>query len=110
MSISFTNLTTKEEFSAGGRDDWGKLCQLAENYGWKPAGTVNEDHPDWDGCYFSNDYQIITPEDGRNLAEALRKAAADLQADTRLKLWTTLTSAGINEAADFFESGNIMIC
>ena len=62
---------------------WRHVLKTAVKYGWKPAGTVNEideaGQPilDWDGTYFSNDYQYVTVEDAKNLAEALERAISE---------------------------------
>jgi hypothetical protein len=32
---------------------------------------------DWDGSYFSNSWQLVTPEDARAIADALERALGD---------------------------------
>jgi hypothetical protein len=70
---------------------WRAVLALAHDYGgWVPAGTQAprfDDGPpedDWSGTYFSNDYQRVTAEDARNLAEALERALPDVP---REKTW-----------------------
>jgi hypothetical protein len=65
--------------------EWKRLLELARGHGWEPMGTESPDlepdfspRKDWDGSYFSNDYQTVTAEDARNLADALERAIADL--------------------------------
>jgi hypothetical protein len=67
---------------------WLNLLQLAQEYGWEPAGTLpgpgcneddeefaEEDVPDEQRCgYDTNDYQRVTAEDAKNLAAALERA------------------------------------
>ncbi len=62
---------------------WPLILHLAENYGWKPAGTVwgYLDKPEnvvWDGNYWSNDFQMVTEDDAANLGEALESAIKDM--------------------------------
>lgn len=62
--------------------EWGQLRRLAQSYGWVPAGTVlDEPDVDWNGGYQTNDWQRVTADDARNLADALSRALRDLPAD-----------------------------
>lgn len=55
--------------------EWHKLIELAQEYGWQPAGTqLDEDN--WSGTYLSNDGQIVTQNDALALGNALSAAAA----------------------------------
>jgi hypothetical protein len=76
--------------------NWRALLELADKYGWKPAGTeppdsvfyhedctVDEEmtegyrqmYEDWDGSYFGNFcFQWVTDEDAANIADALEFA------------------------------------
>jgi hypothetical protein len=72
---------------------WRAVLDLAHDYGgWVPAGTQApqfDDEPpwhDWSGTYFSNDRQLVTAEDARNLADALERALSDVP---REKTWVT---------------------
>jgi hypothetical protein len=72
------------EFSAS-VFDWGQILRLAQAYGWQPAGTVidegdlcNFPNGRWDGGYQTNDYQRVTADDARNIANALDRALNDL--------------------------------
>lgn len=79
---------------------WHSLFGLATVFGWEPKGTIMEcwkdnktgekfppvcfdekkckdgewiEDDDWNGSYFSNDWQDITADDAQNLAEALER-------------------------------------
>jgi hypothetical protein len=82
--------------------DWPNLLRLAEQYGWEPEGTtldpehladreedeelspeevaaeVAESLEKWEGGYCTNDFQVVSAEDARNLADALEKALPDI--------------------------------
>lgn len=73
-------------FSVNNRG-WETLLDLAERFGWRPAGTIEMDyeegqwsHPDESTVsgprmgYFSNDSQLVTDTDAAALSAALRKA------------------------------------
>ena len=67
---------------------WCKVLQLAQEYGWQPAGTqaptfmladgTIETAENWSGTYFDNSYQRVSDEDAANIAEALRRALSDI--------------------------------
>jgi hypothetical protein len=67
--------------------NWEYCLETAYSYGWKPRGTVaadpaflqdvygpvregfqEPDYSEWDGSYFSNDWQIVTDDDARAIA------------------------------------------
>ena len=72
---------------------WDYVTRLANQYGWKPKGTVYESFeaqnlvsgeittieaiPDWNGSYFSNDGQVVTTADAKAMKKALEKALPD---------------------------------
>ena len=80
--------------------DWHCVVELAEDNGWKPAGTVFDEPPAEPiifGCgddpeaheraeredrflrdYFSNDGQMVTDEDAEALAAALERSLPDI--------------------------------
>lgn len=68
---------------------WGKSLDLAEAFGWRRAGTL---HPlvqwsadqEWDGNYWTNDWQRVTDEDAHQLGVALYKAAAAIEATVEM--------------------------
>ena len=89
-----------------GVDSWWCMQDLAKRHGWKPQGTVlntdiqyqlrggNLDDPEinqelwreaendvksWPGSYATNDFQWVTEEDARNMADALEKAVEELE-------------------------------
>jgi hypothetical protein len=71
---------------------WRRVFDLAIEHGWEPAGTEapsweepdgctgqpSYDPKEWNGGYFSNDGQYVTPEDARNLADALERVINDM--------------------------------
>ena len=69
--------------------EWGQLLRLAQSYGWVPAGTVlDEPNVGWNGGYQTNDWQRVTVDDARNLADALSRALHDLPADDKRRSLT----------------------
>lgn len=80
------------DLSGGGGDfrfnmtSWRFILRLAYKYGWKPKGTnVSEvtlgimgvkdpSESNWDGSYFSNEWQEVDDEDALHIANALEKA------------------------------------
>lgn len=74
------------------RQFWGKALELAQIYGWRPAGTCPPREIDfyqlnaeWSGRYFTNDGQMVKAEDARALAAALERAL-DHISDARIKV------------------------
>ena len=64
---------------------WARLLALAERFGWEPAGTVPPQYvdgtpfyTDWHGGYTSNDAQLVTDDDARNLAAVLEAILPDI--------------------------------
>jgi len=68
---------------------WVEILQIAEAFGWKPAGTLaprvqyetptgweyyGDPDMEWSGGYTSNDWQRVTDEDARAFSAALRRA------------------------------------
>jgi len=102
MSFAVKNLKTKEVFDCG-RSFWYDLLCVAESFGWEPEGTVLQDHPNWDGNYTSNDFQVITPSDGKQLASALRRAAKEADGRPNIKF----APAMLEEMATFVCEGEV---
>jgi len=53
---------------------WAAILELAERYGWRPAGTEAPQGTDplaWDGSYYSSDCQRCQTEGAYALANAL---------------------------------------
>jgi hypothetical protein len=53
---------------------WAAILELAERWGWRPAGTdppQSHDDGSWHGSYYSSDGQRCKAEDAQRLAEAL---------------------------------------
>ena len=73
---------------------WCKMLELAYGYGWKLAGTepgqwvdpstgelieqLSPDPDEWDGGYFTNEFQWVTDEDAAHIADALEQALDDI--------------------------------
>ena len=70
------------------RSGWAAVLGLAYDYGWQPRGTEaptwypdydpDSDPSHWDGTYFANNYQHVTSEDAKAIAEALAKALPNI--------------------------------
>lgn len=97
---------------------WGKVLELARQYGWEPAGTMappstvhNADgtvdmeltqgyrkaYANWDGNYHINARQWVTDEDAANIADALERALDDIpdfDTDEKVKEYTPDTPTG----------------
>jgi hypothetical protein len=61
-----------------GSANWRVCLEIAHKYGWEPKGTRAPDHvigdpAQWDGGYGTNDFQMVTDDDARAIAEALRR-------------------------------------
>jgi hypothetical protein len=74
---------------------WARILYLAEDYGWKPAGTLSPyDHDDpnseyyvaepWHGGYATNEGQLVSADDARAFADAL-EAACERIPDQRIR-------------------------
>ena len=90
--------------------DWGQMLRLAQLYGWQPAGTVLSeedlnDFPDaeWGGGYQTNDWQIVTADDARNMADALERALNHIPAYDALASKRDPVTGGI--ALEVMEEG-----
>jgi len=113
--MGFDLLGTKENFCVGWVG-WRTVYNLAIENGWKPTGTKppNKEtmaqlhggppsHPlsdDWDGSYFSSDFQIVTEEDATNMADAL---------DRSLELQTSDDDEWLRSFSRFARSGEFVI-
>lgn len=69
--------------------DWSETLDLAVSHGWRPLGTVLEDRPDWNGDYFSNDYQQLTALDVLRLSAALSRWLRKPSQNPRRKAYLT---------------------
>jgi hypothetical protein len=102
------------------RSGWERLLKLAEQCGWAPAGTVEMDYMEpFDDIpvggrmgYFSNDGQLVTPEDATAIAAALRRAlgtkesiSAAKQDEEDTARWWLL----VEEFADYCSRGGFRI-
>jgi hypothetical protein len=58
---------------------WAFSLDVAEEYGWKPAGTQATPWTGegWDGSYETSDGQYVTADDAAGLGQALARAAED---------------------------------
>jgi hypothetical protein len=68
----------KLRFSSSG---WGFYLDVAQEYGWKPAGTLApetyKEPLSWQGDYESNVGQLVSRTDAQALADALERALVD---------------------------------
>jgi hypothetical protein len=55
---------------------WHYVLNVASAFGWEPKGTAPPADFDgeWEGRYYGNDFQFVTDEDARKLAQALYRA------------------------------------
>ena len=98
MGMDLRGAGGTERFSV---TSWCKVLQLAQEYGWQPAGTqaptfalvegTTETVEDWDGTYLSNSFQRVTDEDAANIAEALQRALSDIPDFDTDEKWVELT-------------------
>lgn len=58
--------------------EWHKLIELAQEYGWQPAGTQAAEEKNWSGSYWSNDGQVVEKDDATALSNALLDAGANI--------------------------------
>ena len=84
-----------------------ELYLLAQNYGWKPAGTSppREDDRTWRGGYISNDGQLVEAKDAQAWGAALKKAMEEAPAST----WREIPISRVREFADFCTGGVLVI-
>jgi hypothetical protein len=81
---------------------WEFLLNLADKYGWEPAGTTLPDDPayadiHWDGNYSSSDFQSISAADVMEIAATLERAVTaepELDSDTRREFIEFLRQCG----------------
>ena len=83
MGYDFENAKGDERWNAF---SWPRVLTFAHDIGgWEPKGTTlyryrdssrtdKVSSKDWSGSYHSNDWQVISKEDGMALAAALRRA------------------------------------
>ena len=89
---------------------WAKIREIALEYGWEPEGTtlgafVGDDGAveidtygtkadsdegkrmiaEWEGYYDSNDCQLVSEQDGLNMADAIERGLADIDDDDPIK-------------------------
>ncbi|MGO9017368.1 MAG: hypothetical protein ACLQVJ_03360 [Syntrophobacteraceae bacterium] len=83
MGIALTTLKNRNwiDLSING---WEKVLIIAAKNGWEPMGTVPHQWcgiapEDWNGNYFSCDFQTVCAEDTLGIAAALELAVADLE-------------------------------
>ena len=98
---------------------WSACFDLALAFGWQPAGTVacHEDTgppKQWDGGYFTNDFQMVTGDDAKALAAALRRALTALRTKAHLTKQQIQACEGVNikmicRLADHAERGGFAI-
>lgn len=98
---------------------WENILKMAHAHGWRPLGTVLDlelvyDLPkgstcaDWDGGYFSNDYQEVTVEDALNIAAALKNALIH-SGERYLEDTYKIKGEKIKEFIAFCEAGSFVL-
>lgn len=85
---------------------WRQILRLASAYGWQPAGTVFNERKakllpgqEWSAGYETNDEQIVTAQDARNIADALEQALADLPASNDVGARRNFDATGTTAAS-----------
>jgi hypothetical protein len=85
MGYDLHNTETGDYFCANG-GGWNCSFEAGLAFNWKPAGTlhpINDENggaeyfafeAQWEGVYFTNDYQRVTTQDAAAWAAALRRA------------------------------------
>jgi hypothetical protein len=59
---------------------WRHLLTIAKEFGWQPTGTeAPPDIAEWQGTYFSNDFQEVTKTDAAAMGAALFRASAAMR-------------------------------
>jgi len=101
-------------------DGWRNCLNLALAFGWRPAGTVHRHEymgpPNgWPGDYVTNDFQLVTDDDAKALATALRRALRARRTKRRLTkkqqgAWSATRMNVICGLAKFCEAGSFSIC
>jgi hypothetical protein len=56
--------------------------------------------PDWDGRYFGNEFQWVTEEDARNMADALERAVEEPEEGDKEFVWVTKGEPGEDDKID----------
>jgi uncharacterized protein YbjT (DUF2867 family) len=80
---------------------WAFFLNLAEHYGWKPAGTLppaGMAPEDWDRSYDACAGQRVSDSDAQSLADALRAALDDPNRAGAERIVAARVSAAISEA------------
>jgi hypothetical protein len=95
---------------------WRACLGIAIAFGWQPAGTIaHPDHDgDWDGGYFTNDFQEVSDSDARALGVALHRAVASVRTGQALteeqaKALDGMHIGQVCEFADYAVSGGFAI-
>lgn len=80
MGYDLYGVEDDERYFRFNMTNFGRALRLSENFGWQAQGTTHDspEVKDWDGGYFTNDGQIVSAEDCKQLADALEKAIPHL--------------------------------
>lgn len=101
--MSFELRRRPKQSLAVGSDAWSFLLMLAEEYGWRPAGTAlpakTRRRKGWDGGYSSADGQKVEDGDALAFAAALDRATADRAYRRRVRAVRARLSRAVREAA-----------
>lgn len=103
---------------------WRLALEIAEKYGWKPEGTVMEENflgtgdkaskvsdenKNWNGTYYSNDFQRVTEADASKLGKALKRAVTKKRKLTNLSQDAIDWVDYLDKLADFCLAGDFLI-
>ena len=94
---------------------WRHLLDVAREFGWRPEGTEPPSYytGQWNGSYFTNDYQEVTISDAAAMGAALFRASAAKRSgaltEKQSELLGVMPLSLIEELADLACSGNFYI-
>jgi len=100
--MSFDLRNEKGDSFGFSNSGWGFYLNLAEEYGWRAAGTLPPEdmaEPEsWPKTYDSNDGQWVSAEDGQALAQALQSALGDPRRAERVGIVAPARSEAVSNA------------
>jgi hypothetical protein len=90
MSYQLTNQRDPEQTIRLSNQAWYGILELAEDYGWRPLGTIlpqrygtagifYDDPSQWYGDYWSVGERLVVIDDALNMGDALNKAYIDYE-------------------------------
>jgi hypothetical protein len=90
MSYLLTNQRDPQQTIRLSNQAWFGILELAEDYGWRPLGTImpesyglagpfSDDPSQWYGDYWSAGERLVIVDDALNMGDALSKAYVDYE-------------------------------